>query len=118
VIGKVMEMRDKGLRVAIFSNSADYDFASLPGIRVVLAAHAKPDPRGFVRAMEKHLELDDPWQVCMIGDNYLTDGAANAAGMRFIYVDPIRGKEGIVHRATRYYSLMCARIYHGDPFKS
>ena len=62
-------------------------------------------------AMKKYLQLDDPATVCMIGDNYITDGGAIDAGMRFIHVQPVPGPENPLHRATRFIAYRFARLY-------
>jgi putative phosphatase len=118
VVNKVMKMADKGLKVAIYTNSDDQLFQQFQGIEVVREAYAKPDPRGFETAMKVHLGLDDASKVCMVGDNFITDGGAISAGMRFIYVQPVKGKEGLVHSSTRYFAALCARFYYGDLFKN
>jgi len=118
VVDKVMEMADKGLKVAIYTNSDNQLFQQFQGIEVVREAYAKPDPRGFETAMKIHLGLDDASKVCMVGDNFITDGGAISAGMRFIYVDPVKGNEGFVHSSTRYFGALCARFYYGDLFKN
>ena len=118
VVDHVMHMADKGLKVAIYTNSDNQLFHQFQGIEVVQEAYAKPDPRGFGTAMKMHLGLDDPSKVCMVGDNFITDGGAISAGMRFIYVLPVKGNEGLVHSFTRYLGSLCARFYHGDLFKS
>ena len=51
----------------------------------------------------------------MVGDNYITDGGAIDAGMRFIYIHPIKGKEPFIHALTRYLAYLCARIYKKIP---
>jgi len=61
--------------------------------------------------MKKYLQLDDPATVCMIGDNYITDGGAIDAGMRFIHVQPVPGPENPLHRATRFIAYRFARLY-------
>lgn len=116
VVDHVFRMADKGLKAAIYTNSDTQRFQQFQGIEVVREAYAKPDPRGFTTAMKKRLGLGDPSKVCMIGDNFITDGGAVAAGMRFIYVQPIEGSEGFAHAFTRYLGVLCARFYHGDLF--
>ena len=117
ILTHVRRMVDQGLRVAIYTNSSNNRFQQFQGIEVVREAHAKPDRRGFEAAMKNHLRLDDPAKVCMVGDNFITDGGAVAAGMRFIYVQPIKGSEGLVHSLTRYWGYLCARFYFADKFK-
>lgn len=118
VVNKVIEMADSGLKVAIYTNSDNQLFQQFQGIEVVREAYAKPDPRGFKTAMKVHLGLDDASKVCMVGDNFITDGGAISAGMRFIYVEPIKGNEGLVHSSTRSFGALCARLYYGDLFKT
>ena len=71
----------------------------------------KPDRAGFEIAMKEFLELNDPFKVCMIGDNYITDGGAIDVGMRFIHIQPLTGNEPIIHALARYLAYLCARIY-------
>ena len=66
-------------------------FHQFKDINVVTNVLPKPDKRGFERAMTDFLGLDDPSVVCMIGDNFLTDGGARLAGMHFVHIRPIRG---------------------------
>jgi FMN phosphatase YigB (HAD superfamily) len=51
----------------------------------------------------------------MIGDNYITDGGAIDAGMRFIHVQPVTGNEPLIHAVTRYLAYLCARIHGKIP---
>jgi len=118
VVVHVRNMVEKGLRVAIYTNSSNKLFHQFSGIEIVREAYPKPDPRGFAIAMKNHLRLDDPSTVCMVGDNFVTDGGAISAGMRFIYVQPVKGGENIGHSFTRYMGALCARIYFGDLFKN
>ena len=118
VVAHVRQMADKGLKVAIYTNSSNKLFHQFAGIEIVREAYPKPDPRGFETAMKDHLQLDDPSKVCMVGDNFVTDGGAISAGMRFIYVQPVKGNENIGHSFTRYLGTLCARLYYGDLFKN
>ena len=117
VVDHVRRMTDQGLKVAIYTNADTDRFQQFQGIEVVEEAYAKPDARGFTMAMKNHLGLEDPAKVCMIGDNFVTDGGAVSAGMRFIYVRPVKGNEGLVHSLTRYLGVLIAQIYHGDLFE-
>lgn len=117
VVAHVRKMQDMGLRVAIFTNSSSDRFQQFQNTEVVGEAYAKPDPRGFATAMTRHLHLNDPAKICMIGDSFITDGGAVAAGMRFIYVQPIQGTEGIVHSLTRYWGFLWAKFYFKEIFK-
>jgi len=99
-----------GLKVAIFTNADDKRFEQFTPIPVVRDAPAKPDPKGFDYAVRQVLQIKHPEKVCMVGDNYVTDGGAVDAGMKFIYVDPIRnGAEKLIHRITRRFALYCAK---------
>lgn len=118
VVAHVRRMAEKGLKVALYTNSSNKLFHQFDGIEIVREAYPKPDPRGFERAMKDHLQLEDPSKVCMVGDNFVTDGGAISAGMRFIYVQPVEGNENIVHSFTRYLGTLCARLYYGDLFKN
>jgi putative phosphatase len=107
----VQAMVQSGLRVAIYTNAMEDRFDTFEGVAIVTDVPPKPDPRGFEIAMKKYLQLDDPATVCMIGDNYITDGGAIDAGMRFIHVQPVPGPENFIHRATRALACRIARWY-------
>ena len=107
----VGKMIAHGLRVAIYTNATEDRFTSFEGVAIVTDVPPKPDPRGFEIAMKKYLQLDDPAAVCMIGDNYITDGGAIDAGMRFIHVQPLPGPENPFHRLTRFIAYLFARLY-------
>jgi len=99
-----------GLKVAIYTNGDDDRFDQFTGIPVVRNVPAKPDPKGFEYAVSQILEMNDPSNVCMVGDNYVTDGGAVDAGLKFIYVEPIpNGAEKLIHRITRRFALFCAK---------
>ena len=110
-------MQKKGLQVAIYTNAAENRFQQFSGVGIVTGVPAKPDSRGFKTAMQEYLQLDDPSIVCMIGDNYITDGGAIDAGMWFIYVKPIAGNEPFMHRFLRYFAYLCARLHGGKNFR-
>ncbi len=105
VVAHALKMKDSGLKIAIYTNAREDRFHQFPGIPVVSEVPAKPDPEGFLLAMTRFLKLDNPQQVCMIGDNYLTDGGAADAGMHFLYVEPIPGPEKFIHKWTRDLAL-------------
>ena len=107
----VAHMIAAGLRVAIYTNAMEDRFETFEGVAIVTDVPAKPDPRGFEIAMKQYLQLDDPATVCMIGDNYITDGGAIDAGMRFIHVQPVPGPENFFHRTTRALAYRVARWY-------
>jgi len=107
----IAKMLTSDLRVAIYTNSLEDRFETFEGVAIVTDVPPKPDPRGFGIAMKKYLQLDDPATVCMIGDNYITDGGAIDAGMRFIHVQPVPGPENPFHRATRFIAYLFARLY-------
>jgi HAD superfamily phosphatase (TIGR01668 family) len=107
----VAKMIAVGLRVAIYTNATEDRFDAFEGVAIVSDVPPKPDPRGFEIAMKQYLQLDDPATVCMIGDNYITDGGAIDAGMRFIHVQPVPGPENFFHRATRALACRIARWY-------
>ncbi|MEC7641696.1 MAG: hypothetical protein VYC17_06025 [Nitrospinota bacterium] len=117
VVRQVELMREKGLQVAIYTNAGENRFQQFPGVEIVTGVPAKPDSRGFETAMMNFLQLDDPARVCMIGDNYITDGGAIDAGMWFIYVKPIAGNEHFIHRFFRYIAYLCARLHAGKQFR-
>jgi HAD superfamily phosphatase (TIGR01668 family) len=107
----VTTMIAAGLRVAIYTNAMEDRFEAFEGVAIVTDVPPKPDPRGFEIAMKQYLQMDDPATVCMIGDNYITDGGAVDAGMRFIHVQPVPGPEKFFHRATRALACRIARWY-------
>ena len=110
-------MLQKGFKVAIYTNAAEDRFQSLEklGVKVVKNVPSKPDRAGFEIAMKEFLGLNDPFKICMIGDNYITDGGAIDVGMRFIHIQPITGNEPFIHALTRYLAYLCARIYGKIP---
>ena len=117
VLDHVQAMLQQGLKVAIYTNAAEDRFQNFEelGVKIVNNVPPKPDRAGFEIAMREFLELSDPSKVCMIGDNYITDGGAIDAGMRFIHVQPVRGNEPLFHSMTRYLAYFCARIHRKIP---
>ena len=113
ILAHIQKMLQQGLQVAIYTNAAEDRFQPLEklGVKVVKNVPPKPDRAGFEIAMKEFLELNDPFKVCMIGDNYITDGGAIDVGMRFIHIQPITGNEPIIHALTRYLAYLFARIY-------
>ena len=113
ILAHIQKMLQQGLKVAIYTNAAEDRFQPLEklGVKVVKNVPPKPDRAGFEIAMKEFLELNDPFKVCMIGDNYITDGGAIDVGMRFIHIQPITGNEPIIHALARYLAYLCARIY-------
>lgn len=113
----VKKMLGQGLKVAIYTNAIENRFRLFEeaGVKIVSNVPAKPDNHGFETAMNEFLNLQDPSKICMIGDNYITDGGAIDAGMRFIHVQPIAGDEPFIHALTRYLAYLCARIYGKVP---
>ena len=105
----VRHIMDSGLKAAIYTNASESRLTQFVGVPIVANVRAKPDRLGFMAAMKNYLNLDDPAKVCMIGDNYVTDGGAVAAGMRFIYVHPIEGGETFAHHIARKLALICAQ---------
>lgn len=118
IVRHIGRMAASGLKVALFTNASTSRFRQFQGVSIVAEARAKPDRRAFESAMKVFLNIDDPESVCMIGDNYVTDGGAVSAGMRFIYVQPVEGGENLVHRATRKFAYLCAKRYFPDVFKN
>lgn len=116
IINHVGRMLESGLKTAIYTNASESRFQQFPNIPIVTNVHAKPDRRGFETAMKIYLNIEDPSTVCMIGDNYLTDGGAISAGMRFIHVQPILGNESMIHRTSRKLALLCAQYYFPSRF--
>ena len=112
-----LKMAQRGLKTAIYTNSSEDRFHQFTGIPVVGEARPKPEARGFRQAMKNYLRLDDPGKVCMVGDNFITDGGAVDAGMRFIHVHPVSGNENFFLRASRYMAYRCARFYFPEAFK-
>ena len=117
VLDHVQAMLQQGLKVAIYTNAAEDRFQIFEelGVKVVNNVPPKPDSAGFEIAMKEFLGLSDPSKICMIGDNYITDGGAIDAGMRFIHVQPVMGDEPLIHAITRYLVYICARIHRKIP---
>ena len=117
VLEHVQKMLQQGLKVAIYTNAFEdrFQFFEKLGVKIVSNVPPKPDPYGFKIAMKEFLRLQDPSKVCMVGDNYITDGGAIDAGMHFIYIQPIKGKESFIHALSRYLAYLCARIYKKIP---
>ena len=97
-------LQDAGLRVAVYSNADDPEALRPLGVPVVSGVPLKPQRRGFHAAIRRGLDLADPRQVVMVGDNLISDGAAVDAGLRFIYCRPIQGEEPWLHRTTRAWA--------------
>ena len=114
----VKTMIAHGLRVAIYTNATEDRFKAFEGVAIVTDVPPKPDPDGFQIAMKQYLKLDDPTTVCMVGDNYITDGGAIDAGMRFIHVQPVPGPENPFHRLSRFIAYLFARLYSPGSFHS
>jgi uncharacterized protein len=117
VLDHVQAMLQQGFKVAIYTNAAEDRFQVFEelGVKIVNNVPPKPDTAGFEIAMKDFLGLSDPSKICMIGDNYITDGGAIDAGMRFIYVQPVTGSEPLIHSTTRYLAYICARIHRKIP---
>ena len=115
VRASVHRMVQSGLRVAVYTNAMEDRFGAFEGVSVVTGVPPKPDPRGFEIAMKQYLHLDDPATVCMIGDNYITDGGAIDAGMRFIHVQPVPGPENLFHKIIRRLAFLIARWHLNPP---
>jgi len=114
VVNHVRSMLESGLKIAIYTNAWEDRFQAFEtlGVKIVSKVPAKPDRTGFQVAMTEFLQLQDPAKVCMVGDNYVTDGGAIDAGMLFIYVQPIKGSEALFHSATRFLAYLCAKWYN------
>jgi HAD superfamily phosphatase (TIGR01668 family) len=117
VIRHIAKLTGSGLKVAIYTNAAEDRFQQFSDINIVTGVSPKPNRHGFETAMEKFLGLKDPATVCMIGDNFITDGGAYSAGMRFIHVRPIKGNESFFHAFTRHLAFLCARFYFPAAFR-
>jgi len=117
ILDHVQKMLQQGLKVAIYTNAAEDRFQPFEklGVKIVNNVPPKPDRAGFEIAMKEFLGLQDPFKICMIGDNYITDGGAIDAGMRFIYIQPVKGHEPFIHALTRYLAYLCARVYRKIP---
>ena len=116
VVEHVNKMVDNGIKVALYTNAFKDRFYQFQNVAVVTDVPPKPDRRGFEKAMKKFLGLDDPNAVCMIGDNFITDGGARLAGMRFIYVRPVKGNEPFPQTVARKLAFQCARFYFPRSF--
>lgn len=117
ILDHAQKMLQQGLKVAIYTNAAEDRFQPFEeiGVKIVNNVPPKPDRAGFEIAMKEFLGLHDPSKICMIGDNYITDGGAIDAGMRFIHIQPVPGSEPFIHGLTRYLAFLCARIYRKVP---
>ena len=117
ILEHLQKMLQKGFKIAIYTNAAQNRFESFEklGVKIVNNVPPKPDRSGFVKAMKNFLELDDPLKVCMIGDNYITDGGAIDAGIRFIHIQPVAGNEPFIHALTRYLAYLCVRFHKKTP---
>jgi uncharacterized protein len=107
----VQSFLNQGIRVAIYTNAREDRFDQFKDVEIVTNVQAKPNPQGFKKAIIDFLKLEDHKKVCMIGDNYITDGGAIELGIPFIYVSPLQGNERLYHRLTRYYGYFWARLY-------
>ena len=107
----VKKLREAGLRVGILTNADENRFQQFQGVIAATNVSPKPNKKGFLEAMEKTLDLNDPSLICMVGDNYVTDGGAVDAGMRFVYVQPIKGQEGVIHRFLKFWGFFWARVH-------
>ncbi len=116
VVEHVNKMVTSGLKVAIYTNAFENRFQQFTDITVVTSVPPKPDKRGFKEAMETFLGLKNPSEVCMIGDNFITDGGARLAGMQFIHIHPIKGDESFIHSFTRKLAFQYARFYFPRSF--
>ena len=116
VVEHINKMINSGLKVAIYTNAFEDRFHQFKNISVVTDVPPKPDRRGFKQAMENFLGLNDPSVVCMIGDNFITDGGARLAGMHFIHIRPVKGNESFFHSFTRKLAFQCARFYFPHAF--
>ena len=116
VVAHINKMVDHGLKVAIYTNAFEDRFYQFQNVTVVTNVPPKPDRRGFEKAMKNFLGLNDPSVVCMIGDNFITDGGARLTGMRFIHIRPVKGDESFIHSLTRRLAFQCARFYFPRTF--
>ena len=116
VVEHVNKMVSSGFKVAIYTNALEDRFHQFQSIAIVTDVPPKPDRLGFEKAMVNFLGLSDPNTVCMIGDNFITDGAACLAGMRFIHIRPVKGNESFLHAFTRKLAFRCARFYFPHSF--
>ena len=107
----IQSFLNQGIKVAIYTNAREDRFDQFKGVKVVTNVQAKPNPQGFKEAIVNFLKLEDFKKVCMIGDNYITDGGAIELGIPFIFVSPLKGNEKLYHRITRYYGYIWARLY-------
>lgn len=107
-----------GIKVAIYTNAREDRFKQFENVKIVTNVPAKPNHQGFKSAISGFLNLEDYKKVCMIGDNYITDGGAIELGIPFIHVAPLKGNEKLYHRATRFYGYIWARLYSKKSFSS
>jgi len=113
----VQSFLNHGIKVAIYTNAREDRFDQFKNVKIVTNVQAKPNPQGFKKAISVFLELEDYKKVCMVGDNFITDGGAIELGIPFIYVTPLKGNEKFYHRATRFYGYFWARLYSRKIFR-
>ena len=108
----------KGVKIVIYSNMEWSErYGDLQDkIPVLTNLPPKPDPEGFEVAVQR---LGVPKEnVVMVGDNYLTDGGAIGAGIKFIHINPIkREHEGFVEKiqnALRAVGIFLSRFHEGN----
>ena len=92
-VEKIREMLAEGVKIAIYSNSkatqrlVDLYDQTGEGIYVHSTRFPKPRPEGFTQILNAYgLPVSN---AIMVGDNPLTDGGSNLAGVEYVQVAPI-----------------------------
>lgn len=106
-------MKEKGIKVCVFSNAKEERVEKFTGklkdLDIHVVAHArKPLKSGFKEALEK-FELE-PEQVAMIGDQIFTDiWGGNRSGLYTILIKPIDEDE---NRFIRFKRVLEKPVLH------
>jgi|GEM_PF-381441 len=108
VVEKLREIRAK-MPACIYCNDTR-NWSIFEQLSIPVAKHLpnKPDSRGFMVALQMHLNPMQhgtrpihPQEVAMIGDNRITDGGCRKVGMQFILVKRTAGPEKSLSKFTR-----------------
>lgn len=103
----VQQLRDRGMKVVIVSNNRQVrvsEFARPLGIPFVYEAR-KPLGHPFHRAIR--LLHTTQKETVVIGDQLLTDiYGGNRFGLFTIWVDPLKGREGIGTKINRFFERL------------
>lgn len=104
------ELREKGLKVIIFSNSPKKRVNIFKETLAVdcLANAKKPSKRGFETIMNKYKY--NITEIAIVGDQMLTDiVGGNNVGVTTVLVNPVSTKDPIWTRPNRYFERRIMR---------